>query len=74
MKTEFRRGIAVRIKPGIEPTHGWGRVKPGDVGVVMCLPIGPNPMKVHFPAHFAEWWSAVPEEMEIVQAANEGGA
>ncbi len=67
----FRVYDKVRVKPGVEPTHGWGWVNPGDIGTVRRLPIGQDPMKVAFGGRDREWWSAIPDEMELEPPATQ---
>lgn len=37
----FKPGDFVKVKDGVKPSHGWGYIVPGDIGVVMdVLPDG----------------------------------
>ena len=49
----FTIGARVRVRPGVTPSTGWGRVEAGDIGVVTSVK-GPN-CTVKFEKH--EGWS-----------------
>jgi hypothetical protein len=63
-RLSFKVGDSVRVQEHIsDPTHAWGNVSPGDVGVVTS--ISESHMHVDFPTQGN--WSAVADEMELVE-------
>lgn len=62
----FTVGDSVRVQEHIiDPTHAWGDVSPGEVGVVTS--ISETTMYVDFPSQGG--WLAETSEMELVEAA-----
>ena len=62
-KVVFKLEDKIRIKAGVKPLHGWGKVKAGDVGVVKFIGAG-TMMLVDFPAQ--KGWTAEMSEMEHI--------
>ena len=62
-EVNFAVGDAVRVKLSVtKPKHGWGSVKPGDIGHVTSLE-GDEKLRVNFPN--SSKWSAHAPEMEL---------
>ena len=54
------------VKPGVVPSTGWGRVKPGSVGQVTGIDESENTLRIRFPEQ-AVWWGR-PVDMQTAIA------
>lgn len=61
---ELEVGDFVRVQEGVTPKHNWGKVKPGDVGIVAA--VAGDDCRVNFAAQGR--WRGLCSEMEKVDA------
>lgn len=63
----LRPGDWVRVKPAVvQPRYNWGRVRPGEVGIVASVGEGAGGDVVHINFPSQRGWAGVAEEMERV--------
>eukprot|EP01065_Artemidia_motanka_P044320 TRINITY_DN628_c0_g1_i7.p1 TRINITY_DN628_c0_g1~~TRINITY_DN628_c0_g1_i7.p1 ORF type:complete len:614 (+),score=189.39 TRINITY_DN628_c0_g1_i7:1503-3344(+) len=69
--SDIRVGDVVRVKEAVgSPKHGWGRVQPGDRGVVRS--VDGQDLEVSFPERPGQLWSGHAPDMEVLQRFEKG--
>eukprot|EP01062_Namystynia_karyoxenos_P025200 TRINITY_DN1988_c0_g2_i1.p1 TRINITY_DN1988_c0_g2~~TRINITY_DN1988_c0_g2_i1.p1 ORF type:complete len:739 (+),score=263.21 TRINITY_DN1988_c0_g2_i1:104-2320(+) len=58
---QFRVGQKVRVRAGVTPRYGWGKVKPGDVGTIRSISDDKKDCKIAFPCQPRLWNAHLPD-------------